>query len=100
MKQWTDDEVKPQFSDHLRHASKQTHSISDALVNTRLITILIDRKLYARALGCFYLIFETLENKLSLIQSSGVEPRTFLCFRTWLDIDQCVFMNKFGHIWA
>lgn len=54
------------FSVQLRQASRKTHSISDALVNSRLINLLVDQKLYARALGCFYYIFKCIENGLDL----------------------------------
>lgn len=56
------------FSVQLRRASRKTHSISDALVNARLISILTDPKLYARALGCFYYIFEAIERGLEVAQ--------------------------------
>ena len=54
------------FSVQLRQASRRKHSISDALVNSRLINLLVDPKLYARALGCFYYIFNAVEDGLDL----------------------------------
>lgn len=54
------------FSVQLRQASRKKHSISDALVNSRLINLLVDQKLYARALGCFYYIFKSIEDGFDL----------------------------------
>ena len=45
----------------MSRASKAGHSMTDAAVNSRLIGLFADPKIYAGAIGCFHLIFETLE---------------------------------------
>ena len=52
------------LTDRLRSASKSAHSLSDALVNARLVVLFTDRILYARALACFYFVFKALEDAL------------------------------------
>lgn len=50
------------LSKKLVRASRKVHSVSDALVNAKLIALFGgDRRLYARAIGCFYLVFSELE---------------------------------------
>ena len=53
------------LTDRLRSASKSAHSLSDALVNARLVVLFTDRILYARALACFYFVFKALEDALA-----------------------------------
>jgi heme oxygenase len=48
----------------MARSSKAGHSMTDAAVNTRLIGLFADPKIYAGAIGCFYLIFETLEREM------------------------------------
>jgi hypothetical protein len=57
-------ESAPSLTMKLARASKAGHSMTDAAVNTRLIGLLADPKIYAGAIGCFYLIFETLEQEI------------------------------------
>lgn len=52
------------LTEDLRKASRQVHDISDALVNARLVALFTSRTLYAKAIGCFYLVFEELEKLL------------------------------------
>ena len=52
------------LTDRLRAASKKSHSVSDALVNARLVVLFTDRELYARALACFFFVFSALEAAL------------------------------------
>ena len=52
------------LTDRLRSASKSAHSLSDALVNARLVVLFTDRILYARALACFFFVFKALEDAL------------------------------------
>ena len=72
------------FSVQLRQASRKTHSMSDALVNSRLINLLVDRKLYARALGCFYYIFKSIESGLDL--AAQCDSSEFKCASSRLTI--------------
>jgi len=48
----------------MARSSKAGHSMTDAAVNSRLIGLFADPKIYAGAIGCFYLIFETLEGEM------------------------------------
>jgi hypothetical protein len=45
-------------------SSKAPHLMTDHAVNSRLIGLFADPKIYAGAIGCFYLIFETLEREM------------------------------------
>lgn len=54
------------FTDELRKTSRQVHDVSDALVNARLLALFTSKSLYARAIGCFYLVFEELELQLKI----------------------------------
>lgn len=55
----------PPLTDLLRSASVRKHSMSDSIVNARLVTVLVDRVLYARALSCFYWILSRIESELN-----------------------------------
>mmetsp|Transcript_22315 Transcript_22315/g.56785 ORF Transcript_22315/g.56785 Transcript_22315/m.56785 type:complete len:272 (-) Transcript_22315:789-1604(-) len=50
--------------DVLRAASRRIHDRSNSLVNARLIVLFTDRRLYGRALACFYHVFQALESAL------------------------------------
>jgi len=56
----------------LTKESRKVHSVSDALVNTRLVALLCDRLLYARAIGCFYFVFARLERAFDA--AAAAEP--------------------------
>lgn len=58
----------------MMQASKRGHSVTDRAVNSRLIGLFADGKTYAGAIGCFYLIFDTLERELERMSPS--DPRT------------------------
>lgn len=63
----------PPLSVSFSKASRSVHSVSDALVNARLLGLFTDRTLYAGAIGCFYLVFEHLETHMEA--SAAKEPR-------------------------
>lgn len=52
------------LTDAFKKRSVKQHSVSDALVNTRLLAVVIDRTLYAHALACFYVVLERIEGLL------------------------------------
>ena len=54
--------------------------MSDTAVNSRLVGLFADKKIYAGAIGCFYLIFDTLERELDRIGST--DPRKTPQFST------------------
>lgn len=59
-------EASTSFTDEMRAASKRSHSLSDALVNARLVVLFTDRILYGRAIACFYFVFKALEEALTV----------------------------------
>ena len=56
------------FTDSLRRKSARAHSISDALVHLRFVSVLIDTELYAKAIACFYFVLKRIENDLKQLQ--------------------------------
>ena len=56
------------LSTRLRKASRKIHTVSDSLVNIKLIALLTDRELYARALSRFYYVFTALERALDEVR--------------------------------
>ena len=60
----TDAHPPSPLSQRLKRASRETHSLSNALVSARLVALFTDRALYGRALGCFYLVHAELERCL------------------------------------
>jgi hypothetical protein len=52
------------LTEKMAKSSKAGHSMTDSAVNSRLIGLFADPKIYAGAIGCFYLIFETLEREM------------------------------------
>lgn len=62
------------LTEQLRSASVRKHSMSDSIVNARLLTVLVDRVLYARALSCFYWILSRIESDLT--QAAKTDQRT------------------------
>ena len=59
----------------MARASKRGHSVTDAAVNSRLIGLFGDEKIYAGAIGCFFLIFETLEKEMVTAAASSTDHR-------------------------
>ncbi len=49
------------LTQRMRAASRATHSMSDALVNSRLLVLFADRVLFGRALSCFWAVFSELD---------------------------------------
>lgn len=68
------------LTERLRSASKSAHSLSDALVNARLVVLFTDRILYARALACFYFVFKALEDALDRAFDKGAGKHAALLF--------------------
>jgi len=50
------------FSDELREKSREIHDISDKLINVKLVVVLTDKKLWAQALGEFYVVYRAIED--------------------------------------
>jgi hypothetical protein len=62
------------LSIQMRNASKRAHSASNALVNARFVGLLADAKVFARALGCAYIIHREIEHQLDIaVQSDARE---------------------------
>lgn len=57
------------FTESLRRKTARAHSLSDTLVHLRLASVLIDSKLYAKAIACFYFVLKRIENDLQQLQS-------------------------------
>lgn len=74
MFQTTGEEEPSYLYDKIIESGRPAHNLSDSIVNTRLIALFADRKLYARAIGCFYYIFHHLEN---LLESSKDHRKVF-----------------------
>lgn len=55
----------------LKSTSKKLHKLSDVLVNARLVILVTDRLLYARALACFYYVFQALEAALEACEQQA-----------------------------
>ncbi|GAX73429.1 hypothetical protein CEUSTIGMA_g881.t1 [Chlamydomonas eustigma] len=55
---------KLRLTEQFNDASKSVHSISNLLVNSRLLVLFTQRQLYARAIACFYFVFKALEDAL------------------------------------
>ncbi|KAJ9504762.1 hypothetical protein QJQ45_023605 [Haematococcus lacustris] len=64
------------LTEELKIASRRIHSLSNSLLNARLIVLFTDRKLYARAISCFYYIFEALDAALAgaVNKESALQP--------------------------
>ncbi len=58
------------LTERMAKSSKAGHSMTDNAVTSRLIGLFANPKIYAGAIGCFYLIFETLELKMEKAASS------------------------------
>ncbi len=56
--------------ERMRAVSKKAHSLSDALVNSKLVVAFTDPALYGRALQSFWPVFKTIEEKLSKHQDN------------------------------
>jgi len=52
------------LTEYLRTSSRSIHRTSDSLVNTRVLVLFTNKKLYAQALSRFWHIFNTLEEEL------------------------------------
>lgn len=61
------------FTDRLRRKSARAHSLSDALVHLRLVSVLVDRVLYGKAIACFYFVLKRIEDDLEKLKVE--EPR-------------------------
>lgn len=62
----------------MRQSSRKAHSLSDALVNSRLVLLFTDCKLYGRALSLFYYVFCALEKELEASSETLGEKRMLL----------------------
>lgn len=45
----------------MKVASRKIHNLANASLNLKLVVLLSDKLLYARAIACFYSVFKTLE---------------------------------------
>jgi heme oxygenase len=63
----------PPLSRRLVAASRRAHSVSDALVNARLVGLVADARTYARALACFAAVHAALEAALE--RAAGADAR-------------------------
>ncbi|GIL95965.1 hypothetical protein Vretimale_1883 [Volvox reticuliferus] len=59
------------LSTRFNKAGKSIHNLSDSLVNAKLVALLTDRQLYARALSRFYYVFASLEQALDEALKNG-----------------------------
>lgn len=50
------------FLDELQERSREIHDISYKLINVKLIVVLTDKKLWAQALGEFYVVYRAIED--------------------------------------
>jgi hypothetical protein len=66
------------LADAFKQRSATQHSVSDALVNTRLLAVVIDRTLYAHALACFYVVLKRIED---LLDKQTLKDSRTLCVR-------------------
>lgn len=68
-----EDPSTPVLTKKMAKTSRKRHSMTDAAVNSRLVGLFADGKIYAGAIGCFYLIFDTIERELDRI--APTDPR-------------------------
>ncbi|KAL6774054.1 HMOX2 [Auxenochlorella protothecoides x Auxenochlorella symbiontica] len=68
------------LTQEFRTQTRGIHSISDALVNARLVFLLADRTLYGRALTCFYLVHKQLDMSLhaAAVSTSNTDLKAFV----------------------
>ncbi|GIL42295.1 hypothetical protein Vafri_315 [Volvox africanus] len=59
------------LSKRFNKAGKSIHNLSDSLVNAKLIALLTDKQLYAKALSRFYYVFASLERALDEALKNG-----------------------------
>jgi len=50
------------FSEELREKSREIHDVSDKLINVKLVVVLTNKKLWAQALGEFYVVYRAIED--------------------------------------
>mmetsp|Transcript_29968 Transcript_29968/g.84554 ORF Transcript_29968/g.84554 Transcript_29968/m.84554 type:complete len:102 (+) Transcript_29968:224-529(+) len=55
---------EPSLTERMREKTRQAHSVSDALVNSKLLIAFTDPKLYGGALSLFWPVFREIEGKL------------------------------------
>ena len=67
----------------MRAESKKSHSISDALVNSRLVMLYMDPHLYGRALAIFFYVFRALEAALESSSMAKDETKMKLLRRLY-----------------
>ena len=49
----------------MKAGSKHIHSVANSMLNLKLLLLLSDPTLYARAISCFYPVFKALEEALA-----------------------------------
>ncbi|GLC35332.1 hypothetical protein PLESTB_000576300 [Pleodorina starrii] len=59
------------LSARMNKASKKIHNLSNSFVNAKLVALLTDRELYAKALSRFYVVFTALESALDKALKQG-----------------------------
>lgn len=55
---------KVPLTEQMRKATRTAHKISDAVVLSKLVTVLTDKVVYAKAISSFYPIYKALETKV------------------------------------
>jgi heme oxygenase len=53
----------------MRKATRRAHHIANALILSKLVVVLTDKQLYARALGSFYPVYTKLEELIQIHQN-------------------------------
>ncbi|KXZ45422.1 hypothetical protein GPECTOR_55g328 [Gonium pectorale] len=56
---------------HFNRTSRKIHTLSNSLVNAKLVALFSDRELYGKALACFYYVFAALEAALDQALNAG-----------------------------
>ncbi|XP_065222307.1 uncharacterized protein Ho [Planococcus citri] len=66
------DSNEPQFTVQMRKATRQVHSLSDALVQSKFVFGLIDDRVWAEGLLVFYEVFRYLEEAMDRLPNTNV----------------------------
>ncbi|KAL4128733.1 hypothetical protein PRNP1_007853 [Phytophthora ramorum] len=59
-------ETPTPLTEQMRAATREIHSVSDNLVNLKLVVALTDKELYGRALMLFYYVYAQLESSIKI----------------------------------
>ncbi|CAG9463445.1 unnamed protein product [Pedinophyceae sp. YPF-701] len=70
------------LTERMRKATREVHSVSDMLVNSRLAVALTSKRLYAEALALFQPVMEEIETLVEACSHSAVKPAASLLPRT------------------